>query len=1230
MYYKKVGGKMKQYCKKNVGLGIAFLTLLFIIGNVIATVATAVVVVTVPSDAGIAWEQGSTHDIVWTGENAKIYLIRPGHFDQTISSSYTTSPHSWTIPAGQTIADNYKIKVYAGFGNEDMSDNNFSIKAPNSAPNAPTSPQCDGKDSPATGIIDFTPEFSWTFSDPDATDTQGARQIIVGTSEDDFSMWNPCKDVSSSNSWTYVVGNALSRGVTYHWKVKTWDNSDVVGPYCTDQTFKINQLPNAPTAPKCEGETNPTQITTFTPTFSWTFSDDDATDTQGARQIIVGTTAGGTDMWNPGENTSSSNSWTYAGSDLTAGVTYHWKVKTWDNHDEVGPYCADQTFKIDESLASATLVPDEDITTGWDNSTGATHWDEINEALGSAGQDDDHIYTYLSSGSGSNSSFTDKFELTDPTDCIIQCTEITVKLRTKSYDADICNLEIKLFESDGTTQIGATWTISDITSSFAKKTNTWSGLDLSAADIDGLRIDVKKDGGTWYPTLYVSVINVDILYTGFTNEAPTAPTILWCERQVNPADVTDLTPGFSAIYNDANVYDFTNKYQIQVNTNATFTGDILWDSGTEASMPNVTAGNRCSEITYGGSALTRGSTYYWRIKFWDNCGGAESGWDASSPVANFTMKADVAGVYYVRTTGNDGNVGTDDTDAKAWKTVNEAATNMTVPGDIVYVAAGTYAETVAPQNPGTSGNLIKYIAVGTVTIDPSGGSDDGFLLANTANYIEINGFTITTASKGIHTNGCDDVVISNNDIHDNLYGIYGVGSDGLTISNNTIHAHTGSFAGIYKVGDGSTIHENTINSNHQGIDVGGDNVTISNNAIYSNDTEGIYEPGTGSTIKNNLIYSNDTKGIQIGSDNKTIEISNNTINSNGSDGIYALCTGSSAITIKNNIITNHSTAGDNGIWGNDDVTCTYNLLYNNTTHYYGCSDNGGGIVDDNPDFVSTSKKALDFHLQSSLVNGSCRGGDWGADPGNGNWTHAADANCSPGIDGGPDDPGTIEPEPNGDKINMGAFGNTAQASFNCFGITAVQLASFDARPEKNYILLNWITEAEIDNDKWLISRSETKDADYKQITKLHAEGVPNSYIYIDSSVTPGQAYWYKLGDVDKSGSITWHGPVLAKARQVIKFSFSLKEPAANPSTGKVKLEYSIPGYQGDKLRPVTLKIYNIGGQVVKTLVDERQEPGHYTIWWDGKNNKDKKIASGTYFCHFKANGELVRKLIRIK
>ncbi|HQI92815.1 MAG TPA: hypothetical protein PLE98_02305, partial [Candidatus Dojkabacteria bacterium] len=117
------------------------------------------------------------------------------------------------------------------------------------------------------------------------------------------------------------------------------------------------------------------------------------------------------------------------------------------------------------------------------------------------------------------------------------------------------------------------------------------------------------------------------------NTTPNAPSSLWTEGQTNPSRVSDSTPEFSATFSDPDTPDTGNYYQIQVNTASDFMGTSLWDSTKTALSPVVTNGSRSQDISYAGSTLSEGTTYYWRMKFWDNSD-AESSW---SSTASFTM-----------------------------------------------------------------------------------------------------------------------------------------------------------------------------------------------------------------------------------------------------------------------------------------------------------------------------------------------------------------------------------------------------------------------------------------------------------------------------------------------------------------------------------------------------------------------------------------------------------------
>ncbi|MFA4948070.1 MAG: FlgD immunoglobulin-like domain containing protein [Candidatus Krumholzibacteriia bacterium] len=73
----------------------------------------------------------------------------------------------------------------------------------------------------------------------------------------------------------------------------------------------------------------------------------------------------------------------------------------------------------------------------------------------------------------------------------------------------------------------------------------------------------------------------------------------------------------------------------------------------------------------------------------------------------------------------------------------------------------------------------------------------------------------------------------------------------------------------------------------------------------------------------------------------------------------------------------------------------------------------------------------------------------------------------------------------------------------------------------------------------------------------------------------------------------------------------------NPST-TIKFDLEEKG-------PVTLKVYNVAGQLVRTLVDEARDAGAYSAVWDGRNNIGADASSGIYFYKMETAGFLATK-----
>jgi len=76
----------------------------------------------------------------------------------------------------------------------------------------------------------------------------------------------------------------------------------------------------------------------------------------------------------------------------------------------------------------------------------------------------------------------------------------------------------------------------------------------------------------------------------------------------------------------------------------------------------------------------------------------------------------------------------------------------------------------------------------------------------------------------------------------------------------------------------------------------------------------------------------------------------------------------------------------------------------------------------------------------------------------------------------------------------------------------------------------------------------------------------------------------------------------------------LKQNYPNPFNPETKIAFTL-----SKEGRTGLRIYNIRGEEVKTLINGRKQAGSHSIVWDGRDNNGNKVASGVYFCTLDAN-----------
>jgi len=122
------------------------------------------------------------------------------------------------------------------------------------------------------------------------------------------------------------------------------------------------------------------------------------------------------------------------------------------------------------------------------------------------------------------------------------------------------------------------------------------------------------------------------------------------------------------------------------------------------------------------------------------------------------------------------------------------------------------------------------------------------------------------------------------------------------------------------------------------------------------------------------------------------------------------------------------------------------------------------------------------------------------------------------------------------------------------------------------------------------------------------------------------------GESFKNATTGTIGNLKIDARALVPDVFDLKQNYPNPFKASTTIEYDVPEAQ-----QIVIRIFNVRGHLVRTLVEEEQSPGYKLIVWDGTNDDGDQVSSGIYFCQMYTpsnpnGGRFVRtkKMLRLR
>jgi hypothetical protein len=180
--------------------------------------------------------------------------------------------------------------------------------------------------------------------------------------------------------------------------------------------------------------------------------------------------------------------------------------------------------------------------------------------------------------------------------------------------------------------------------------------------------------------------------------------------------------------------------------------------------------------------------------------------------------------------------------------------------------------------------------------------------------------------------------------------------------------------------------------------------------------------------------------------------------------------------------------------------------------------------------------------------------------------------------------------------------------------TPVVLESFDVVWSGDAVVITWTTFSEIANAGFNIYRSSINARRYTRLNTGLISG-NGTYEFVDPSASAATQYYYKIGAVDLYGNEVLFGPLAILTPEALPTSYEMFQNVPNPFNPTTEIAYDVPKPGGH----ITISIYNSNGQLVKTLVDRNEQPGHHSVAWHGKDQYGRDVSSGVYFYRMKSN-----------
>jgi hypothetical protein len=176
--------------------------------------------------------------------------------------------------------------------------------------------------------------------------------------------------------------------------------------------------------------------------------------------------------------------------------------------------------------------------------------------------------------------------------------------------------------------------------------------------------------------------------------------------------------------------------------------------------------------------------------------------------------------------------------------------------------------------------------------------------------------------------------------------------------------------------------------------------------------------------------------------------------------------------------------------------------------------------------------------------------------------------------------------------------------------------------------ITWEPSTEPDLGAYVIHRGMTSDFVPDEGNLVYSEC---EVVFFDSDWRWDSGYWYKVAAVDVHGNVSEYvvlrpDEVTGEETPETPAASYLSQNFPNPFNPVTRIRFGLrePGR-------VSLRIYDTAGRLVRVLVEEDRDAGHYTEEWDGRDTTGRTVASGVYFYRVEAGSfEETKKMILLR